>query len=327
MAGAMGVTPRFEPAIPSRRSSIRRRFDRVGLALHIDIKMKKLWSISAVLLLIVAPDAEVAARQRAVESGPPPASALGAPGRDPKKLQVLILTGYNMHDWRPITEALRSMLEATGRFEVRVNEEPIGCNEKTFEGYDAIVLNFTNHGGVFGPPWPEETRRALLGFLDRGKGVVAFHGSLSAHADWPEYEVMIGGAWRKGARHAPYHRFRVDLKAREHPILKGLPPSFVTHDELNQGLTMQQGITTLATAFDEAGNAGDSGPNVRGSGKDEPVMWALPYRKGRVFTTALGHDLRSVRAPGFVTTFQRGVEWAATGQVTISVLPVQRAGD
>src|SRR5262249_19590150 len=76
---------------------------------------------------------------------------------------VLILTGYNMHDWRKITESLRSTLEATGRFEVRVNEEPVGCTEKTFDGYDAIVLNFTNHAGVFGPPWPEETRRALLG--------------------------------------------------------------------------------------------------------------------------------------------------------------------
>ncbi len=54
------------------------------------------------------------------------------PGRDSKKLQVLILTGYNMHDWRKITESLRATLEATGRFEVRVNEEPIGCDESTF---------------------------------------------------------------------------------------------------------------------------------------------------------------------------------------------------
>jgi hypothetical protein len=56
---------------------------------------------------------------------------------------------------------------------------------------------------------------------------------------------MIGGAWRTGAKHSPYHTFRVDLRAPEHPILKGLPPSFVTHDELNQGLTMQPGIAVL----------------------------------------------------------------------------------
>jgi type 1 glutamine amidotransferase len=243
------------------------------------------------------------------------------PGRDPKKLQVLILTGYNMHDWHPITEALRSILEATGRFQVRVNEEPIGCDEKTFDGYDAIVLNFTNHAGVFGPPWPEETRRGLLSVLDRGKGIVAFHGALSAHADWPEYERLIGGAWRKGASHAPYHAFWVDLKVPEHPIVKGLPPTFIAHDELNQGLTMQPAISVLATAYDDPENRSKSEPNLHGSGKHEPVLWALPYRKGRVFTTALGHDLRSVRTPGFVATFQRGVEWAATGRVTIPPPP------
>jgi uncharacterized protein len=36
-----------------------------------------------------------------------------------------------------------------------------------------------------------------------------------------------------------------------------------------------------------------------------------------VFTTALGHDLRSVRAPGFVATSRRGVEWAAAGEIAI----------
>ena len=28
------------------------------------------------------------------------------PGRDPKKLRVLILTGYNMHAWRDISRSL-----------------------------------------------------------------------------------------------------------------------------------------------------------------------------------------------------------------------------
>lgn len=249
------------------------------------------------------------------------------PGRDPKKLQVLILTGYNMHDWRKITESLRSTLEATGRFEVRVNEEPIGCDEATFDGYDAIVLNFTNHAGVFGPEWPDHTRRALLSVLERGKGVVAFHAALSAHPNWPEYEKLIGGAWRTEATHAPYHTFQVDLKEPEHPILKGLPRSFLQHDEVNQRLTMQPGITVLATAYDDPKNGTKGEPKISGSGKNEPIMWTLPYRNGRVFTTALGHDLKSVATPGFIATFQRGVEWAATGKVTIPPPSSLQAGD
>lgn len=272
--------------------------------------MKRFFVLAALVLALVPP----------ASSGPP------VPGRDPKKLQVLILTGYNMHDWRKITESLRSTLEATGRFEVRVNEEPAGCDEKTFEGYDAIVLNFTNHMKVFGPEWPESTRKALMGVLERGKGVVAFHAALSSHVEWPEYEKMIGGAWRAGATHAPYHEFQVDLKESEHPILKGLPASFIQNDEVNQRLTMQPGITVLATAYDDPKNCSKGEVKICGSGKDEPIMWVQPYRNGRVFTTALGHDLKSVSSPGFIATFQRGVEWAATGAVTIPPPAELKAG-
>jgi type 1 glutamine amidotransferase len=50
---------------------------------------------------------------------------------------------------------------------------------------------------------------------------------------------------------------------------------------------------------------------------------ALSYGKGRVFHTTLGHVGRkesappaSIRCAGFITTLQRGAEWAATGTVT-----------
>src|SRR5690606_33057797 len=50
-------------------------------------------------------------------------AALPAPGQTPPKLQALIITGQNGHDWRAVTPVLRKALEDTGRFEVRVTEE------------------------------------------------------------------------------------------------------------------------------------------------------------------------------------------------------------
>jgi type 1 glutamine amidotransferase len=38
--------------------------------------------------------------------------------------------------------------------------------------------------------------------------------------------------------------------------------------------------------------------------------------KGRVFHTTLGHDVPAMRCVGFIFTYQRGAEWAATGKVT-----------
>ena len=39
----------------------------------------------------------------------------------PGKLRALIVDGENDHDWPTATQAIREILEATGRFEVRVS--------------------------------------------------------------------------------------------------------------------------------------------------------------------------------------------------------------
>jgi type 1 glutamine amidotransferase len=49
------------------------------------------------------------------------------------------------------------------------------------------------------------------------------------------------------------------------------------------------------------------------------MIWTVSYGKGRVFHTPMGHDLDGMRCVGFITTLQRGTEWAATGEVTIPI--------
>ncbi len=74
-------------------------------------------------------------------------------------------------------------------------------------------------------------------------------------------------------------------------------------------------MTVLASAL----STKESG----GSGEHEPMLMAIRFGEGRVFHTALGHnngkDLTAQKCVGFITTFQRGTEWAATGKVTQKV--------
>jgi hypothetical protein len=69
----------------------------------------------------------------------------------PPKIKVLILTGVSNHQWPATTQVLRQILEQTGRFEVRVNEEVRGNGSETFAPYDVLLLNYTDRQQTEGP--------------------------------------------------------------------------------------------------------------------------------------------------------------------------------
>jgi len=57
----------------------------------------------------------------------------------------------------------------------------------------------------------------------------------------------------------------------------------------------------------------------RGTGAHEPLVWTVRYRKGRVFVTLLGHDVPATIAPSSAVFLCRGLQWAATGAITLPV--------
>jgi type 1 glutamine amidotransferase len=242
----------------------------------------------------------------------------------PGKIRVLIFSGRNNHDWRTTTPLLRKLLVDSGRFDVRVEEEPAGVTAATLAAYDVLVLDYQ------GPRWGEVTEKAVVDFVKQGKGLVAVHAAnysftgLEVLADnhkpsglkqppWPEYLQMIGGWWTAGppkTAHAPRHCFTVKFVDRGHPVTRDLPESFRISDELYHSPQMSPDAHILATAYDDPANGG--------TGKDEPIIWTVNYGQGRVLYTALGHDSSAQQESGYVSTFTRGVEWAATGAVTLS---------
>ena len=201
--------------------------------------------------------------------------------------------------------------------------------------YKLVINNF----GFNAAPWPDETKTAFVEYMKNGGGLLSIHSADNCFPQWKEYNLMTGlGGWGgrneksgpyvyyndkdevvrddskgKGGHHGPQHKFEIVLRNDEHPITKGLPKSFLhAQDELYEqlrgpGLNM----TILATAF--------ASPKQKGSGRHEPLLMALDYGKGRVFHTTLGHAAYSCECVGFITTFLRGAEWAATGAVTIPV--------
>ena len=227
-----------------------------------------------------------------------------------------------------------------------VSEEPIKTSnfKIDFSKYDLVVSNL----GALTPTWPDETKRSFENYMNEGGGLVVVHAANNAWGDWDEFNKMIGlGAWGDrdsisgpyayynddgkievnpsegiGGSHGLEHEFVITSRAAEHPIMKDLPLDWLhTQDELYDRMRGPfENATILATAFSDVEiNEQPWEPSLKGSGWNVPMLMAINYGKGRIFHSTLGHFDYSMECVGFMTTLQRGAEWAATGEVTQEV--------
>ncbi len=248
-----------------------------------------------VLLVLFASTLLLGALARSAAPAP-----VASPAPAPRKIKVLLVTGFDVHKWRQTTPLTRTILEKTGRFDVKVCED-VGIFESSSLGsYDVIVLNY----GFWRAPEPgARARQGLLDFVRSGKGLVPLHFACSSFQGWKEYEELLGRVWKKGTGgHGPRSKFKVNIVKPAHPITAGLA-DFEADDELYARLSGTAEIEVLASAYSDW------------SKKVEPIVFVKSYGKGRVVHNVLGHDLESRAIESYATLLSRGVEWAATGEV------------
>lgn len=248
-------------------------------------------------------------------------------------VRVLLVDGQNNHDWKSTSPVMKRILEESGVFSVEVATSPPEKDDMSgfkpdFAAYDVLLMNYN------GDSWPRETQDALTRYMRNGGGMVVVHAADNSFPHWAEFNKMIalGGwgdrnekwgpyiRWRngtfvkdatpgRGGSHGRQHEYTVTLRDTKHPITKGLPAEWLhVKDELYDRLRgPAENLTVLATAYSDT--------STGGTGEHEPMLMVIRYGKGRVFHTAMGHDASSISCVGFITTFLRGTEWAATGKV------------
>lgn len=257
-------------------------------------------------------------------------------------IRLMLLDGESggpWHKWQITTPVLKKALEDSRFFQVDVvTAPPAGADASTFKpdwrAYRAVVWNYDAPDDR----WPPPLKASFEAYVAAGGGVVIVHAADNAFPAWTAFNEMIGiGGWRgRTERAGPYWFFRegriasdstpgpagshgarvpfaITTRDAEHPITRGLPAVWMHQgDELYARLRGPgKNMTVLATAH--------SAPDNAGSDREEPILMALTFGKGRIFHTTLGHDVNGTSCVGFVTTLQRGAEWAATGAVTQKV--------
>jgi len=242
-----------------------------------------------------------------------------APAAAPK-IRMLIVTGNQVsHDWRATTAEIRKLIEDTGKFDVRVTEEFRGATADTLKPYDVVLLNYAARKPD--NRWPEATESALMEWVRSGKGIVVYHFTLSAFEGWEDYETMVTGTWRPGnGQHSPRHDFTVKIDDKQHPVVRGMGESFpIADDELYTNLktVAPEERHVIASAYDDPEFYKDKTRVLPEVKRNSPLLWTRSWGQGRVFVTALGHDVKALQNPGFRTTIVRGTEWAATAAVAV----------
>lgn len=201
-----------------------------------------------------------------------------------------------------------------------------------FSKYDVVISNF----GWKAAKWPRATQIAFANYVKNGGGFVVVHAANNAFPGWPEFNEITGlGGWGnrteshgpyvylndagklirddspgKAGSHGPQHEFQITVQNRSHPITNNMPALWLhTKDECHAELRgPAKNLEILATAY--------SNPAYKGTGRHEPALFTIGYGKGRVFHITLGHSDTAMESVGFIASFTRGAEWAATGAVT-----------
>ena len=256
--------------------------------------------------------------------------------------KTLIITGQNNHNWKASSPILKQILDETGLFSSEIMITPgKGEDMKTFNPdftkYKLVVIDYN------GDSWSEKTNSAFVEYVKNGGGVVLYHAADNSFPAWKEYNEMSGlGGWGdrnqkdgpyvyyknnilvtdtsagNGGSHGKRREFLVRTRITDHPITRDLPAAWLhgTDELYSQLRGPAKNMQILATAFADSAAGG-------GTMRDEPILMAITFGKGRIFHTTMGHADEgggpSMHCAGFIVTLQRGAEWAVTGDVTQKV--------
>jgi putative membrane-bound dehydrogenase-like protein len=215
-------------------------------------------------------------------------AAVTARADDPKPIKVLFLgdrpAGHRPNDRLKQMEPEFKKRGITFTYTTDVAD----FNEKNLAGYDAVMI-YSNITRI-----SPEQEKALLDFVENGKGFCPLHCASYCFQNSPKYIALVGAQFRSHGMAA--FKATPAEKAADHPIMKGYVGFESTDETYVHTKHNETDRTVLEYRID--------------GGVKEPWTWVRTQGKGRVFYTAWGHDQKTWSNPGFLELVERGLRWS-----------------
>jgi len=222
------------------------------------------------------------------------AAAAESPAAIHPPLKVLLLTGGGYHDYKTLVPRLTNEIgkRVLATFDVRFDIESLH-DPKFADQFDAVIYDICFDEA------PDDVLENAIQATKKGKPTVMIHCAVHAFRHSPkihEWETCCG---MRSKVHDRFEGFTVQKLDPESPITKFFPQEWSTAgDELYQTISIDPDSHQLLKA---------KSPQ---DGRVHVVCWTYQFGKGRVFSTTLGHDLKTAGTPEYLRLLSNGLLWA-----------------
>ena len=182
----------------------------------------------------------------------------------------------------------------------RYNGRPV--NTRNLDQYDAIFFLGAGEGTL-----NSQQKADLLSFVhDDGKGLVVGHAAGVAFFDWLEWGNLIGGFM--GSEYS-VHPTPLIVEDLNFPGVQGFGKAFTFTDQFPvMKAPYEKGKVHTIMRLDWAKLTPEE--QARRPDGDIPVVFAMPYGKGRVFNSGFGHPDETWDDPRVQKMYFEAIKWA-----------------
>lgn len=177
-----------------------------------------------------------------------------------------------------------------------------GINARNLDQYDAIFFLGSGEGTL-----NSQQKADLLSFVkDDGKGLVVGHAAGVAFFDWPEWGNLIGG----------YMDTEYGVRPTQLIVEN---PNFPGVQDFGKAFTFADQFPVMKAPYEKGKvhtiirldwSKLSPADQARRPDGDIPIVFALPYGKGRVFNSGFGHPDETWDDPRIQKMYLEAIKWA-----------------